>query len=200
MDTVQAGEMVDCMGDFKRITVTAAEDDEVILAGIGDVETAAAQEASAQTGEAPELSPSAREGEAPELSPSAREGEAPWLSQVDREGAAPEVTPEVTPEPAAEIAGTASNSSPDSTAEIAEIADVADAPSAEQVQVGAAAIASNERAPNENPKRRPRDDGYHETTLEDLESGPMPAAQRITLIVVAVLLVIAIAYYFAFLR
>ena len=184
MDTVQAGEMVDCMGDFKRITVTAAEDDEVILAGIGDVETAVAQEASAQTGGAPELSPSACKGEAPEL------------SQVDREGAAPEVTLE----PAAEFAGVARNSSPDSTAEIAEIADVANAPSAEQVQVGAAAIASNASAPNEKPKRRPRDDGYHETTLEDLESGPMPAAQKITLIVVAALLVIAIAYYFAFLR
>ena len=184
MDTVQAGEMVDCMGDFKRITVTSAEDDEVILAGIGDVETAAVQEVSAQTVEASELSPSARKGETPEL------------SQVDREGAAPEVTPE----PAAEFAGVARNSSPDSTAEIAEIADVADVPSAEEVQVGAAAAASNASASSAKPKRRPRDDGYQETTLEDLESGPMPAAQKITLIVVAVLLVIAIAYYFAFLR
>ena len=157
------------MGDFKRITVTAAEDDEVILAGIGDVETVVAQEAATQTGEAPELSPSPRE----------------------------RVAPEAMSEPAVEIAGAESNSAPDSTA---EIADVADAPSAEQVQVGAAAIASNASAPNEKPKRRPRDDGYQETTLEDLESGPMPAAQKITLIVVAALLVIAIAYYFAFLR
>ena len=55
-------------------------------------------------------------------------------------------------------------------------------------------------AARDKARRRPQaEDGYRETTLEDLQDGPMPAAQKITLIAAAVLLIVAIGYYFLFL-
>ena len=39
-------------------------------------------------------------------------------------------------------------------------------------------------------------DGYHETTLEDLEGAPMPLAQRIVIIAAVVCIIGALVYYF----
>ena len=41
-------------------------------------------------------------------------------------------------------------------------------------------------------------DTYRETTLEDLESAPMPLAQRIVIIAAVVCIIGAVIYYFAF--
>ena len=122
------------MGEFKRIAVTAAEDDdEVIVAGIG-----------AEADVSPKDDERAGETQEPESE-----------RADDRQRPAPVKKP--------------SESTPSSAA-----------------------------APR--GKKRPRDDGHHETTLEDLKPEPMPAAQKITIIAVVAILVIAIVYYFAFLR
>ena len=112
------------MGEFKRITVTAADEDEVIIAGVDALE----------------------------------------------------------PHEGVEVASAAESPAPADP-------DIVDDVSGEE-----------EAEPRKIPRESPREDGYHETTLDDLKSEPMPTAQKITLIAVAVLLVIAVAYYFAFLR
>ena len=58
-------------------------------------------------------------------------------------------------------------------------------------------------APTSKPKSRSkptRSDDYRETTLEDLEQGPMPLAQRIVIIAAIVCIIGAVIYYFAFMR
>ncbi len=41
-------------------------------------------------------------------------------------------------------------------------------------------------------------DSYHETTLDDLESAPMPMAQRIVIIAAIICIIGAVIYYLAF--
>ena len=58
-----------------------------------------------------------------------------------------------------------------------------------------------EAPPAEAPAGRTRTkkaDDYHETTLADLDSGPMPMAQRIVIIAAVICIIGALAYYFAF--
>lgn len=51
--------------------------------------------------------------------------------------------------------------------------------------------------PARKAHRLPKDD-YHETTLADLESNPMPLAQKIVIIVAVLCIIGAVVYYFAF--
>ena len=43
-------------------------------------------------------------------------------------------------------------------------------------------------------------DDYHETTLEDLDSGPMSLTQKIVIVAAILCLIGAVAYYFLFMR
>ena len=51
---------------------------------------------------------------------------------------------------------------------------------------------------NQAPHRTAKDDSYHETTLADLESGPMPFAQKVVIIAAVVCIIGALVYYFVF--
>ena len=60
-----------------------------------------------------------------------------------------------------------------------------------------------EPEPTPAPARKPsakREDTYHETTLEDLNSTQMPLAQKIVIVAAIVCIIGAVIYYFAFLR
>ena len=46
----------------------------------------------------------------------------------------------------------------------------------------------------------PKDDGYREATLEDLQGEPMSLTQRVVIIAAVVCIIGALAYYFLFLR
>ena len=63
--------------------------------------------------------------------------------------------------------------------------------------------ADETRRPDAEPARRKtpqKADAYRQTTLEDLESGTMPLAQRIVIIAAIVCIIGAVVYYFAFMR
>lgn len=49
-----------------------------------------------------------------------------------------------------------------------------------------------------SPKKK--DDGYHETTLDDLKSEPMSKTQKTVIVCALVALVVAVVYYFGFMR
>ena len=49
-------------------------------------------------------------------------------------------------------------------------------------------------------RKAARKDDYHETTLEDLEPGGMPLAQKIVIIAAVVCIIGALVYYFAVMR
>ncbi len=73
----------------------------------------------------------------------------------------------------------------------------------EQAQGGKAAQPQQQAqaAQPKQPKRqKPADDGYRETTLEDLKGTKAPLAQKLVIIAAIVLIIVAIAYYFAVLR
>lgn len=50
--------------------------------------------------------------------------------------------------------------------------------------------------PQPAPKDSVRDDGYRETTLDDLKGSPMPFAQKAVLVAAVLLIVAAVAYWF----
>ena len=59
------------------------------------------------------------------------------------------------------------------------------------------------KAAQASPARKPsakKDDGYRETTLEDLESTKMPLAQKVVIAAAIVCIIGAVIYYLAFLR
>ena len=59
------------------------------------------------------------------------------------------------------------------------------------------------KAAQTSPARKPsakKDDGYRETTLEDLESTKMPLAQKVVIAAAIVCIIGAVIYYLAFLR
>ena len=69
----------------------------------------------------------------------------------------------------------------------------------------AVAASQDEGQPRRKPegvsaKPRKRDDGYHETTLEDLKGEKMPIAQRVVIIAAVICIIGAVVYYFAFMR
>lgn len=49
-------------------------------------------------------------------------------------------------------------------------------------------------------KRAPKEDDYHEATLEDLKGEPMSLTQKVVIIAAVVCIIGAFAYYFLFLR
>lgn len=51
---------------------------------------------------------------------------------------------------------------------------------------------------NRAPRRAAKTDSYHETTLADLESEPMPFAQKVVIIAAVVCIIGALVYYFVF--
>ena len=51
---------------------------------------------------------------------------------------------------------------------------------------------------NQAPRRTAKADSYHETTLADLESEPMPFAQKVVIIAAVVCIIGALVYYFVF--
>lgn len=51
---------------------------------------------------------------------------------------------------------------------------------------------------NQAPHRTAKADSYHETTLADLESEPMPFAQKVVIIAAVVCIIGALVYYFVF--
>lgn len=77
-------------------------------------------------------------------------------------------------------------------------------------QEGAKPAAHAPEAPSEPAEDAPRaqqparsnapkpEDDYHETTLEDLQDGPMPTAQKAVIIASVLCIVGAILYYFIF--
>ena len=62
---------------------------------------------------------------------------------------------------------------------------------------GEARRASAKQATSERSKQK---DGYHETTLEDLQDSPMPLTQKIVIVAAIVCIIGALIYYFAFMR
>lgn len=99
----------------------------------------------------------------------------------------------------------------DDTDEVIQ-AGIVDEPLAEEPQVDSLIESAPEQSPvqpeSEQPREQPvaetpvstqapaRDDGYHETTLEDLNGSPMPFAQKAVLIAAALLVIVAVAYWF----
>ena len=112
------------MGDgFKHITVTAADDDEVIVAGVAE-------------------NPLVEQDVESELAPARQPGSEP---------------------------PSASASEPD-------------------------------RAHRAKSSRKPREDGYRETTVEDLEDSGMPFMQKVVIVAAIVCIIGALVYYFAAMR
>ena len=64
---------------------------------------------------------------------------------------------------------------------------------------GHAPVGARTSAPEPKPASKKADD-YHETTLEDLNSEPMPMAQKIVIAAAIVCIIGAIVYYFVFMR
>ena len=62
-----------------------------------------------------------------------------------------------------------------------------------------ALVSAPEVAAKPKPKPVP-EDGYHETTLEDLQDRSMPLAQRIVIIAAIICIIGAVIYCFAFMR
>ena len=63
------------------------------------------------------------------------------------------------------------------------------------------AASEPEPVPSTQPSgRAEKDDAYRETTIEDLETEPMPAAQRIVIIAAVLCIIGALVYYFVFMR
>ena len=70
------------------------------------------------------------------------------------------------------------------------------------VQARGAAQMEELQPRNSKPKevKRSQEDGYRETTLEDLESSGMPFAQRVVIVAAVVCIIGALIYYFVAMR
>ena len=125
---------------MKHITVTPADDDEIVVAG--DVGSSPGSAARATGGQG--------------------------------ESGAPVEAPDRGAEPSSAAAGTGA--------------------------AGPAARTGRQRVAKPKAPAQPKDGGYHETTLEDLESSRMPTAQKIVIIAAVVCIIGALVYYFALMR
>ena len=140
------------MSDFKHITVNAADEDEVIVAGLV---------------EPPENGP----GERP-----ARQ------EQFESEGFAADGADTADAEDG--VAG----------------GDAVSREHADRRQSAQAAPEKRQDAGQRSAKAPKRADPYRETTLEDLQSQPMPLAQRVVIIAALICIIGAIVYYFVAMR
>lgn len=156
---------------MKHITVTPAQEpDEVIVVGGAD------ESVSASAG-----------SRSPQVAAAQSEPEAQVEGRFD--AAIPD--PEGAPERAAQT-----EPEPDSgkTAHSAQPA-AAQSPSRQQADSGGRAPRGKGAA-----KGAGKPDTYRETTLDDLESQPMPLAQKVVIIAAVVCIIIAVVYYFAVMR
>ena len=60
------------------------------------------------------------------------------------------------------------------------------------------ALKQEQKAEKQAARTRAKDDGYRETTLEDLDVGPMSLTQKVVIAAVVVCLIGAVAYYMLF--
>lgn len=65
---------------------------------------------------------------------------------------------------------------------------------------GSSQPATQEAGAVRSRKQPPAKDGYREATLKDLESTPMPLAQKIVIIAAVVCIIGAVIYYFVMMR
>ena len=118
------------------------------------------------------------------------------------------------------IAGASSNIEPDNRASSEAsgfVEPVRETAGADSFEAGEASVPSDSLAASKEPasakseetvaQARPanrekpnRADDYHETTLEDLESGGMPFAQRVVIVAAVVCIIGALVYYFVAMR
>ena len=101
-------------------------------------------------------------------------------------------TPEDAPETEAQVEPEDALLEPEAQVEPADAPEEEGAPAIEEPAV--------KPQPERVRARAKKADDYHETTLEDLESGPMPMAQKIVIIAAVICIIGALAYYFAFMR
>ena len=162
---------------FKHITVTAAEDEDVVIfAGAvteGDSEMLEPTEAGADV-------PQAVEEPGPRT-----EGPDPRTEEPGPRTEGPDPRPEGSdPRPEG------SDPRPEGSGPRTEGPDPCH-PEGEARRISA------KRAASERPE--PKDD-YHETTLEDLQGTPMPLTQIIVIVAAIVCIIGAVIYYLAFMR
>ena len=163
------------MDTFKHITVTAADEDEVIIAGVGAVEPTAPDAA---------IKPDAATG--PDAAAE------PDVSTEPDAAAEPDVSTELD-----------ASTEPDAAAPSAEGTDLGSEPMPEAAPGSDRIEASTTPVPSQTApakRKKARADNYRETTLEDLESQSMPLAQKIVIIAAVVCIIGALVYYFAVMR
>ena len=180
---------------FKHIAVNAADDDDfVIRVGVSDVNQAAEP-----LGDAKDAVTGPPE--------SADDVAAAEAASVSKPVAATATAAETAPvaDAAADEAESARSAVDVAKEHAAEAEGLDPAPEALAPEVAPAAAATDARGKGEDAagkaQRRPqRDDGYHETTLEDLKGEKMSLTQRVVIIAAIICIIGAIVYYFAFMR
>ena len=184
---------------FKHIAVNAADDDDfVIRVGVSDVNQAAEPLGDAKdavTGP-PESADDVAAAKAASVSKpvaaTATAAETASVADAADDAAADEAEP-------------ARNAVDVEVEHVAESEGLDPAPEALAPEVALAAAATDARGKGEDAagkaQRRPqKDDGYHETTLEDLKGEKMSLTQRVVIIAAIICIIGAIVYYFAFMR
>lgn len=71
-----------------------------------------------------------------------------------------------------------------------------EAPAATPIEAPVAPRESESAVADEVSKKRSKDSDYQETTIDDLDSAPMPLTQKIVLAVAAVAIIGIVVYYF----
>ena len=157
---------------FNHITVNADDEDEfVIQAGVRPAATASSQVSDGDAG---------------------AEATADGLAAAEAEGV---VAPAAVEEPAAAVAA----GEPVAGADNSNAAPVAAA--CEGANSAPAADAARERAEvSASAAPHPAREERREQTIEDLDAGPMSLTQKVVIIAVAVFIVVAAVYFFAFMR
>ena len=181
---------------FKHIAVNAADDDDfVIRVGAPDVNQGAEPLEGAEDAAANQLEGADGDAaaETASVAGSASEAAADVAPVAGAAAAYEAVTDEAEP----------TGSAVDAAAEQAAVPEGSDFASEAAPAVAAAAADVRGKAKNvagESQRRPQKDDGYHETTLEDLKGEKMSLTQRVVIIAAIICIIGAIVYYFAFMR
>ena len=165
-----------------RITVTPANEDEVIFAGISSEPQASGISAASEPAETAGVESTASESAAP----TSAVGSVPGSAVMKNAAAS-----------ASEGIDGADVSAGAQTTTVPSADSATDAHSAAASAAGGVAKSPNRSAASSKSKAS---DAYHETTLEDLEPTPMPLAQRIVIIAAVVCIIGALVYYFVAMR
>ena len=180
---------------FKHIAVNAADDDDfVIRVGVSDVNQAAEPLGDAKDA-VEDLPESADDVAAAEAAPVSK----PVAATATAAETAP-VADAVAGE--AESARSAVDVEVEHAAEAEGLDSAPETPAPEAAPAAAAADARGKAkdAAGGTQRRPQKDDGYHETTLEDLKGEKMSLTQRVVIIAAIICIIGAIVYYFAFMR